>query len=97
MSLLTNKDYTDILTYYKLPIPKSSRLLQKEAEKIMATKLCKCIKKLDPKNEARSIGICTNTIFKRKGYSRGEFKCTNKRYVKFGKTRTGSKTRKNKN
>ena len=67
---LTNKDYVSILKYYNLPIPKSKRLLQKQAEQIMATKLCKCIKKIDPQNEAKSIGICTKTIFNSKGYTR---------------------------
>jgi len=80
------KDYVSILKYYNLDIPKSRRLLKIQAEKIMAEKLCKCIKKLDPENEARSIGICTKTIFNRKGYTRGEFKCKQKQSVKFRKT-----------
>ena len=88
---LHNEDYIDILNYYKIPVPKSKRLIQLEAEKILSSKLCKCIKKVTsvskPKNEARSIGICTKTIFNRKGYTRGKFKCKGKRYVKFNKTK----------
>jgi hypothetical protein len=88
---LHNEDYIDILNYYKIPVPKSKRLLQLEAEKILSSKLCKCIKKVNAttnnKNEARAIGICTKTIFKKKGYTRGKFKCKEKRYVKFNKTR----------
>ena len=88
---LHNEDYTDILNYYKIPVPKSKRLLQIEAEKILASKLCKCIKKVSavskPENEARAIGICTKTIFNNKGYTRGKFKCKGKRYVKFNKTK----------
>lgn len=83
---LTNKDYVSILQYYKLPIPKSNRLLKMKAEKIMAEKLCKCIKKIDPKNEAKSIGICTKTIFNRKGYTREKFQCKKKQTVKFRRT-----------
>ena len=84
---LTNNDYKSILKYYKLNIPKSKKLLKKQAEKIMAEKLCKCIKKVDPDQEAKSIGICTRTIFNRKGYSRGSFQCNNKKQsVKFRKT-----------
>lgn len=83
---LSDTDYTTILTYYKFPIPKSKKLLQIHAEKIMASKLCRCIKKIDKKNEAKSIGICTKTIFNRKGYTRGKFKCKKKRTVKFRKT-----------
>ena len=41
---LTNKDYIDILTFYKINIPKSKRLIKKHAENIMSDKLCKCIK-----------------------------------------------------
>lgn len=91
---LTNKDYISILKYYKINIPKSTRLLKMKAEKIMANKLCKCIKKVDPKLEAKSIGICTRTIFNRKGYSRGQFECKKKQTVKF--RRTNKFTNKNK-
>jgi hypothetical protein len=83
---LTNKDYVSILKYYNIDIPKSKRLLKKKAEHIMSEKLCKCIKKLDPVNEAKSIGICTKTIFNRKGYTRGQFQCKKKQTVKFRKT-----------
>ena len=51
---LSNNDYTKILEFYGKPIPKSKRLLKIEANKIMANKLCRCIKKLDPINESRS-------------------------------------------
>ena len=94
VSKLTNKDYSNILQYYKLNIPKSKRLLKKQAEKIMAEKLCKCIKKIDPNNEAKSIGICTKTIFNRKGYTRGQFQCKKKQSVKFRRTnKNTNKTR----
>uniref|UniRef100_A0A6C0IR83 Uncharacterized protein n=1 Tax=viral metagenome TaxID=1070528 RepID=A0A6C0IR83_9ZZZZ len=81
MSSLTKKDYTNILQYYKKQIPRSKRLLKINAEKIMANKLCKCIKKLDPENEAKSIGICTKTIFNSKGITRGKFQCKKKQRV----------------
>ena len=87
---LHNEDYTDILNYYKIPVPKSKRLLQIEAEKILASKLCKCIKKVSavskPENEARAIGICTKTVINRKGLTRGKFKCTNGRNIVVTKT-----------
>lgn len=95
MSQISINDYKTILEYYNKPIPKSKRLLEIEAKKIMANKLCRCIKKIEPTNEARSIGICTKTIFNRKGLTRGKFKCKGKKYVTFRKT-TSSKTRKNK-
>jgi len=91
---LTNKDYESILSYYKISIPKSKRILKKKAEDIMAQKLCKCIKKLDPENEAKSIGICTKTIFNRRGLTRGNFKCKKRQSVKM-KRRILNKTIKN--
>ena len=92
--LLTNKDYKDILTYYQIIIPKSKRLLKITAENIMSEKLCKCIKKLDPVNETKSIGICTKTIFNNRGYTRGLFNCKKNSSVNFRKM--NKKTRKNK-
>jgi hypothetical protein len=93
---ITHKDYEDILKFYKIEIPKSRRQLKLLAENILATKLCRCIKKLDPENESKSIGICTKTIFNSKGYKRGTFKCKGKKYVTFRKKNTNKnvKTRK---
>ena len=91
---LTNNDYISILKFYNIHIPKSKRILKNIAEKIMAEKLCKCIKKIDPINETKSIGICTKSIFNNKGYTRGKFQCKKKQSVKFRKTRKNI-TRKN--
>lgn len=87
---LTNKDYKQILDYYNKPIPKSNRLLKINAEKILAEKLCKCIKKIDPVNESKSIGICTKTVLNRKGYTRGRFQCKKKRSITLKKMRKNS-------
>jgi hypothetical protein len=94
-SKLTNKDYISILKYYKIDIPKSKRILKIQAEKIMAEKLCKCIKKIDPINEEKSIGICTKTIINNKGFTRGEFKCKKKQFVDLRKTNKSIKKSKN--
>ncbi len=83
---LTNNDYVRILNYYNKPIPKTRQRIKQESEKILAEKLCKCIKKLDPEHEAKSIGICTKTIFNKRGLTRGKFKCKKNRTVKFRKT-----------
>ena len=91
MSELNNTDYTKILEYYKKSIPKSKRLLKNAAEKIMSEKLCRCIKNVDKKNEARAIGICTKTIINKKGYTRGKFKCKGKSTVKLNKTLKNTK------
>ena len=87
MNKLTNQDYLRILEFYKIEVPKSKLTIKKMAEDLMASKLCRCIKKIDIKNEARSIGICTKTIFNKKGFTRGKFKCKGKQYVNFTKTR----------
>jgi hypothetical protein len=67
--------------------------MKQKAEDIMAKKLCKCIKKIDTKTEAKSIGICTRTIFNSKGYTRGLFQCKKKRTVKFRKTSKNKTTK----
>ena len=83
MTQLTTNDYKKILEYYKKPIPGSTRLMKNAAEQILASKLCRCIKKVDKNNETRAIGICTRTIFNRRGYTRGKFKCKRVSTVKF--------------
>jgi len=90
MSELTNNDYKRILEFYKKNIPKSKRLLKIQAEKLLATKLCRCIKKVDKENEARAIGICTKTIINNKGFTRGKFTCKKRQSINIKK-----KTRKN--
>lgn len=90
MSQITINDYKHILEVYNKPIPKTQILIKKHAEHIMATKLCKCIKQvgLKIKNEPRSIGICSKTIFNRRGFTRGKFTCRKKQKVEFKKTRS---------
>lgn len=104
---MTVEDYKDILKFYKLPIPGSNKLIKKNAEKIITQKLCSCIKKVsspkkEPKiDETRAIGICTESIVNRKGYTRGNFKCKKpKRNVtlkkpinKVSKTKSKSKSK----
>jgi hypothetical protein len=94
--MITKKDSMDILNFYKIKIPNSNSLLKQKAQNIVAEKLCRCIKKIDPINEAKSIGICTKTIFTRKGYTRGKFSCKKKQTVEFRKTNKNKKTKKNK-
>lgn len=84
---LNKKDYTKILKYYNLPIPKSASELKKQAEEVLALKLCRCIKKVSPTNEAKAIGVCTRTIFNRKNLTRGAFTCKRGRSVQISKLR----------
>jgi hypothetical protein len=85
---LTDTDYINILKFYKKTIPKSKRLLKKNAEDIIALKLCSCIKKIEPMNpqsESRSIGICTSTVINAKGLKRGTFKCKKNSKIQLSK------------
>jgi hypothetical protein len=91
MNKITDNDYKKILKFYKISIPKSKRLLKIQSDKILATKLCRCIKKVGLKNESKSIGICTKSIFNRKGFTRSKFKCKGKQSVLFSKTRKNNK------
>lgn len=93
MAKLNNNDYKFILNYYKLSIPTNKKLLKEKAEKILATKLCKCIKKLGVnKKESRSIKICTESVITKKGLVRGNFSC--KKPI-LNLTKKKSKTRRN--
>ena len=62
---LTNKDYKSILQYYKLSIPNNKNDVKDKAMDILASKLCKCIKKL--KDKPRNIGICKTSVLTKKG------------------------------
>ena len=75
MSELNINDFKQILEYYGEPIPKSNRLTKAAAETLLASKLCRCIKKIGGENEQKAVGICTKTILNRRGYTRGNFKC----------------------
>jgi inner membrane protein involved in colicin E2 resistance len=79
MSELTNIDYKKILDFYNKP--RSKRLLKTQAEKLLVSKLCRCIKKVDKKNEARAIGICTKSIINSKGLIRGKFTCKKRQEI----------------
>jgi hypothetical protein len=84
---LNKKDYSKILKYYNLPIPRSTLQMKKQAEEVLALKLCRCIKKVSPTNEAKAIGVCTRTIFERKKLTRGAFTCKRGRNVQISKLR----------
>jgi hypothetical protein len=87
MSKLNNNDYKQILEYYNKPIPTSMYLIKLKAEHILASKLCRCIKKLDTTNQAKAIGICTKTVINNKGLIRGKFKCKGKSTIKLKKNK----------
>jgi hypothetical protein len=93
MRKLTKQDYTNILHFYKTKIPKSARILELQAERLLGEKLCRCITKLGPTNKNRSIGICTKTVINNKGYTRGKFSCKKKQYVILSKRKRSKRKR----
>lgn len=75
---LTNKDYITILKYYKKPISQNKHKNKLSAEYILASKLCRCIKKVSINNDnlkQKAIGICSNNIFKRHNLKYSSFSC----------------------
>ena len=76
MTTLSKSDYVKILNYYDLPVPKKQNQMKTKAENVLANKLCRCIKKVGSiRDEKKGIGICTRSIFNKKGLVRESFKC----------------------
>jgi len=78
---LSHKDYVNILTFYNIDSDDmSKRDVKALAEDMLATKLCRCIKKVDPKNkdEKKSIKICRDSVLHKKGIDSYKFKCKKK-------------------
>jgi hypothetical protein len=94
---LTQSDYRKIINYYQIPKQKN-QTYKDTAENILATKLCKCIKKIGlyDNNESVSISTCRERIFKNRGIDFYNFKCKNKqRFIsKKGTTKKLKKFRK---
>ena len=77
---LNEKDFKSILKYYKIKFDDYTKeKIQKTAEDILAIKMCRCIKKINKKeninslisntkknNESKAFAICANSIFKKK-------------------------------
>ena len=94
---LSKQDYRQLLAYYAIQTKNNASLssLKKAAEKIIAQKLCSCVKKVPNKNnpESRAIGICNYSIIQRKNLKINGFTCKKKMMLKASKA---SKTNKNK-
>jgi len=81
---LDNADYKTILQFYKKQNTEkklTNKQIKSQAENILASKLCKCIKKVTKKNRVKppgAIGICTKSIFHRKKLKYNRFTCKNK-------------------
>ena len=84
---LTHRDYETILNFYKINMANMKPpAIKEKAEDLLATKLCKCIKKIHYKTststrkranarEKREIAICYNSVIRKKGLKTFKFKC----------------------
>lgn len=83
---LLKKDYIDILTFYSINFNKDLpiKLLKKMTEKIIAQKLCRCIKKVPNQGfpESRAIGICNYSVVQKKKLAIYKFSCKKKKELK---------------
>tara|TARA_B100000508_G_C11463930_1_gene280567 strand:- start:3294 stop:3611 length:318 start_codon:yes stop_codon:yes gene_type:complete len=80
---LTTQDYKTILNYYNISHKsKTNTWIKRNAEDILANKLCRCIKKVKKQSklkEPASIAICKKSIFKKRNLKSGRFSCKKKR------------------
>lgn len=78
MSALTKKDYQVILRYYGVQTEGLKvQAMRNAALDIMANKLCRCIKKIG-EDKSKSVPICKDSIFGKKGLEVSRFKCDGK-------------------
>ena len=82
---LSIEDYKIILNHYNLHIPNERNQLKNKAEEILAEKLCKCIKAVDPIDEKKSIAICNKSIFSNRNLKKFRFTCKKKSRLKYKK------------
>ena len=75
---MTLKDYKTILHYYDIDYSSlSNDTIKNKVHTILAEKLCRCIKKVQGKNEgeSRAIGICKDSVITRKKIKIFTFNC----------------------
>jgi hypothetical protein len=78
---LTGADYKVILNFYGIPYANfNAAEIKKEAEKVLGTKVCKCIKRVQksrhkPANESDAIAICKNSVLTKKKLRIYNFQC----------------------
>jgi hypothetical protein len=82
---LSLEDYKIILKHYNLEIPSNKSNIKTKAENILAEKLCRCIKAVDPKDEKKSIAICNKSLFSNRNLKKFRFTCKKKSKLGFKK------------
>ena len=81
---LTRRDYLKIIHHY---LPRDSHKrnggisgdIKTRAQRILAGKLCRCIKASNANAETRRIGYCSRAIFNQRGLRHHGFRCKTKR------------------
>ena len=90
---LSEKDHELIIQHYRKVIPRTKKGKKSKAERLVAQKLCSCIKKITKKSRkkplrARAIGICSYSVVKNRGMKHHGFTCSKKSKIKrLSKTR----------
>lgn len=87
---LTSEDYKMILKHYKVKIPKTKKERREAVDKLLATKMCKCIKTVEKTSkieEPGAIAICNKSIFRNRGLKFNRITCK-KRYKFVGNKKT---------
>ena len=95
---LTDSDYKLILKFYKIPLNKKNLTNKKSiAENILATKLCRCIKKVKKNStQKNTVGICSKSIFLNRNLKYSRFSCKNNyKLIKSKKNKKLYKSKKN--
>lgn len=85
MESITAEEYNAVLRYYDIDATgMTSKQRKRKAEDILATKLCRCIKKVEDKVEEKTqaIAICTDSVISKKDLKVSGFKCDKKKKVK---------------
>jgi hypothetical protein len=82
---LTRRDYIKILHHYqpkKVVVSGSTKTIKERAHRILADKLCRCIKTsaaatttTTPRDESRRIAYCSRSIFNNRGLRQHGFSC----------------------
>lgn len=83
---LTRRDYIKILHHYqpKKVVSGSTKTIKERAHRILADKLCRCIKTsaaatttttTTPRDESRRIAYCSRSIFNNRGLRQHGFSC----------------------
>ena len=82
---LNRSEYIEILNFYSINFNPNMplNLLRKSVEKIIATKLCRCIKKVNNEtHESRAVGICNKSVIKNKNLGIYKFTCKKRPMLK---------------